>query len=167
MLFLIPARAGSKRLPGKNKRLFCGLPLYQWSVATARRVMAKDDTVYVSTDDLDILCETGGEGRPAGLCRDDSTTQSLIDWLFSLSFPHEVIVLLQPTSPTRPDSLVRKLIAHGGQVRSVTNGQPNGQCWVYRRGQTEWVDVETEIGHDIDTLEDFQAAEMDMLRRFL
>lgn len=166
MLWLIPARAGSKRLPGKNKRLFCGLPLWRWSQATAHRVRSWDDRVLVSTDDLDILCDTGGCERPESLCRDDSTTQSLIDWLWSLPYAHESICLLQPTSPTRPDSLVRQLIAHGGQVRSVTNGQPNGQCWIYRKSHTGWIDIETEKGHDIDVLADFEAAERDMLRRF-
>ena len=77
------------------------------------------------------------------------------------------VCLLQPTSPTRSDALVLRLLAHGGQVRSVTDGQPNGQCYVYRRGATGWVDMETERGHDIDTLEDFEWAERDFSRRCL
>jgi len=62
--------------------------------------------------------------------------------------------------------MVRMLMAHGGQVRSVTDGKPNGQCYVYRKGHEGWIDIETERGHDIDTLEDFIAAEQDMLKRF-
>lgn len=171
MLFLIPARAGSKRLPGKNKRLFCGLPLWEWSFATAMRCKQAGNEVMVSTDDRNILNmakELGpyAQFRPAHLCRDDSTTQALIDWTFAIRLPEVAICLLQPTSPTRPDSLVRQLIAHGGQVRSVTDGKPNGQCYVYRKGHEGWIDVETEKGHDIDTLADFEAAEQDMLRRF-
>lgn len=165
-LFLIPARAGSKRLPGKNKRLFCGLPLWRWSQMTAYRVKERADRVLVSTDDLDILCDTGGCERPESLCQDESTTQSLVDFMFSLPYAHDTICLLQPTSPTRPDSLVRMMLAYGGQVRSVTNGEPNGQCWVYRRGVESWIEVETERGWDIDTLADFEAAERDMMRRF-
>lgn len=165
MLFLIPARAGSKRLPGKNKRLFCGLPLFLWSVAQARRVMSETDQWTVSTDDQDIAGVMGFSLRPAHLATDDSPTLDLVNWAFD-RFSHDSIVLLQPTSPTRPDSLVRQLIAHGGQVRSVTNGVPNGQCYVYRRRHGGWIDVETEKGHDIDTLEDFEAAERDMMRRF-
>lgn len=166
MLFLIPARAGSKRLPGKNKRLFCGKPLWKWSLETADRCRGETDGVYVSTDDEDIIADWGTAPRPARLCGDESKTEDLVAWVFE-RFPHrDSICLLQPTSPTRPDSLVRQLIAHGGQVRSVTNGVPNGQCYVYRKGHEGWTDIETEQGHDIDTLEQFQAAEQDMLRRF-
>lgn len=165
--FLIPARAGSKRLVNKNVLLFCGAPLYRWSLMTALRIRKPQDAVLVSTD-IDELLQTEkyATARPDCLCRDDSTTQSLIDFLFSLSCAHDTICLLQPTSPTRPDSLVRMMLAYGGQVRSVTNGEPNGQCWVYRRGHEGWIDIETEKGHDIDMLADFEAAERDMMRRF-
>jgi CMP-N,N'-diacetyllegionaminic acid synthase len=166
MLFLIPARAGSKRLPGKNARLFCGIPLWEWSCATACRVAADDDYVVVSSNDHQILEQSFVMRRPEELCRDESTTQELVDWIYDKFPSQDSICLLQPTSPTRSDSLVRMMIAHGGQVRSVTNGQPNGQCWVYRKGHAGWIDIETEHGHDIDTLEDFQSAEQDMLRRF-
>ena len=165
-LFLIPARAGSKRLPGKNKRLFCGLPLWQWSIATACRVSQSEDLIIASSDDHEIEWSTYGMQRPADLARDDTTTQEVVADIFN-KFPSQTsIVLLQPTSPTRPDSLVRQLIAHGGQVRSVTNGVPNGQCYVYRKGVTGWTDIETPIGVDIDTLQQFEEAEKDMLRRF-
>ena len=167
MIFLIPARAGSKRLRYKNKLLLCGLPLWRWSAATAIRLAGITDKVMVSTNDLDILCneESFIHERPGNLCGDQSTTQELIDWLFA-STKHDTIILLQPTSPTRPDHLVRMMIARGDQCRSVTNGEPNGQCWIYRRGATEWVDVETERFHDIDTLEQFNEAEKAMMERF-
>ena len=164
MLFLIPARAGSKRLPGKNTRLFCGLPLWLWSLATAQRIAGNGDYIRVSTDDLDIL----RSGHPhvfvrhTDLCQDRTSSLEVVAAYLEC---HDVC-LLQPTSPTRTDSLVRKLIAHGGQVRSVTSGKPNGQCYIYRRGQTEWTDIETEQGHDIDTLDQFNEAEAIMLGRF-
>lgn len=167
-LFLIPARAGSKRLPGKNKRLFCGLPLWMWSWATAQRVHGPNDCIIVSSDDPDIYGPAKTMPRPADLAKDDTTSAELVRRYQEAGdvMGHGDVVLLQPTSPTRPDSLVRQLIAHGGQVRSVTNGVPNGQCYVYRKGHEGWIDVETEKGHDIDTLEDFEAAERDMMRRF-
>lgn len=165
-LFLIPARAGSKRLPGKNKRLFCGLPLFLWSVATARRVMSGTDQWYVSTDDQDIADVMGVRLRPDHLATDDSPTADLVSWCFERFSDHDSVALLQPTSPTRPDSLVRQLIAHGGQVRSVTDGVPNGACFVYRRGMEGWTDIETPPVEDIDTLDQFIAAEKEMLKRF-
>ena len=167
MIFLVPARSGSKRLVGKNKRQFCGLPLYLWSVATANRVKKISDNLLVATDDIGILDQRDLPcvRRPDSTCTDDSPTQDLVTWIMEV-FGADDVVLLQPTSPTRPDSLVRQLIAHGGQVRSVTNGAPNGQCWVYRKGHEGWIDIETEKGWDIDVLSDFQAAEQDMMRRF-
>lgn len=164
-LFLIPARAGSKRLPGKNKRLFCGLPLWRWSMATARRVGVDGDIVFVCTDDPDIADDAKSGIRPSHLGGDHVTTQEVVDHVFS-SLPCDTIVLLQPTSPTRPDSLVRQLIAHGGQVRSVTNGVPNGACYVYRKGMEGWTDIETPPMADIDTLDQFIEAEKEMLKRF-
>lgn len=169
MIFLVPARAGSKRLPGKNKKLFCGLPLWRWSVATAERIRTpfSRDYIHVSTDDQEILDDwRAGPPRPKHLCEDTSATADLIEYMWQYSVGQDSICLLQPTSPTRSDSLVRKLITHGGQARSVTNGKPNGQCYVYRRGHTGWIDIETERGHDIDTLEDFIEAEKAMLERF-
>lgn len=165
MIFLIPARAGSKRLPGKNKRLFCGLPLWMWSWATAERVKGLDDGVIVSTDDTDIHTDWRGIMRPAHLCGDDVPMKAVIDYYFTQT-THANICLLQPTSPARPDSLVRMMLARGDSCRSVTNGKPNGQCYVYRRGMPDMVDVETEQGHDIDTIEQFNEAEKAMMERF-
>lgn len=167
MIFLIPARAGSKRLPGKNKRLFCGLPLWMWSLATASRLWSREqDAVILATDDEEIARVAMVPLRPLEISQDDTPTQAVVDWAWALAPTQDALCLLQPTSPTRSDHLVRRLIAHGGQVRSVTDGKPNGQCYVYRRGVTGWIDIETEKGHDIDTLEDFHAAERNMQRRF-
>ena len=161
MIFLIPARAGSKRLPGKNKRLFCGLPLWMWSWATAKRIMGPHDQCLVSSDDKEIYEPSGGMPRAAKWCTDEATMHPMIDMLLGVG----PVCLLQPTSPTRSDSLVRMMIARGDSCRSVTDGVPNGQCWVFRDGMQQ-VDVETNKGHDIDTLEQFNAAEQDMLRKF-
>jgi hypothetical protein len=162
MLFLSPARAGSKRLPGKNKRLFCGLPLWMWSLATAKRLARSLDTIVVSSDDPDIYRATGDEPRPAEWSTDLSPSEQLIDHYTQF----DDVCLLQPTSPTRTDSLVLGFIHSGESCRSVTNGEPNGQCYVFRKGRRFVHDIETSQGHDIDTLEQFQAAEQDMMRRF-
>jgi N-acylneuraminate cytidylyltransferase len=171
-LFLIPARAGSKRLKNKNRLPFCGLPLWMWSYATAMRVKSEGDVIVVSTNDQEILemakclaCDS--EFRPEHLCQDDSTTESLIDWIFKWYPEQDSICLLQATSPTRSDTLVRVLAKYTNeafQVRSVTDGLPNGQCYLYRRNGGPWVGLPTDKGHDIDTAEDFAAAERDMLK---
>ncbi len=167
MLWLIPARSGSKRLPGKNKRLFCGLPLWLWSFATATRCMGDTDRIIVSTDDDDILriveaIGPFGSRRPDHLCGDDATSQSLIDYTFEQYPAENAVVLLQPTSPCRRDGAVHRLIAHGGQVRSVheKTGEPDGNVYVYRRGETGWTGIPLIISHgDIDDLSQFNEEE--------
>jgi len=164
VLYLIPCRAGSKRLPGKNKRLFCGLPLWMWSWATAKRVMGPNDQCMVSSDDPEIYGITGDLRRHEKWCADESVVTEMIETLLVF----DDVCLLQPTSPTHPDLLVRSMVALGGSRRSVTDGKPNGQCWIFRRGwQMDMIDFETERGADIDFLADFEAAEADMKRRFL
>ncbi len=175
-LFLIPARAGSKRLPGKNKRLFCGIPLWMWSLATANRVRGPNDKVVVSSDDPEIYRYGPWEPRAVALCQDETKTIEVVQGFLKF----DSVCLLQPTSPTRSDALVRMMLDCGRPCRSVTDGKPNGQCYVWRHVPTHglsskyesWTgvpvleDIETERGFDIDLLSDFEAAEQEMLRRF-
>jgi pseudaminic acid cytidylyltransferase len=50
---IIPARGGSKRIPRKNIKLFCGKPMIVWSIETAKQ-SGVFDAVWVSTDDQEI-----------------------------------------------------------------------------------------------------------------
>jgi|TARA_A100001391_G_scaffold184988_4_gene153277 N-acylneuraminate cytidylyltransferase len=52
-LAVIPARGGSKRIPRKNVRTFCGKPMIAWSIETAR-MSGCFDRIVVSTDDREI-----------------------------------------------------------------------------------------------------------------
>lgn len=165
MLWLVPCRGGSKRLPGKNVRMFCGLPLWMWSIATACRIASDEDIIIASSDIPSILETPWGMQRSADLCRDDTPTMAVIDDVWSKFPAHDALTLLQPTSPTRRDGLVREMATRGDACRSTTNGTENGQCWVFRKGM-EMVNVETFPGDDIDTEEDFLAAERKMMERF-
>lgn len=67
-LCIIPARGGSKRIPRKNIRDFCGKPMMAWSIAAAQ-ASALFDHIIVSTDDDEIAavaeCQTlGWAGYP-------------------------------------------------------------------------------------------------------
>lgn len=53
-LCVIAARAGSKGVPSKNSRLFCGKPLFEWTLRQALRLHFVDH-IYVSTDSQEIL----------------------------------------------------------------------------------------------------------------
>ena len=55
-LAVIPARGGSKRIPRKNIRPFCGKPIIAWSIAAARQ-SGCFDRVIVSTDDLSVRAD--------------------------------------------------------------------------------------------------------------
>lgn len=110
-LFIIPARAGSKGLPGKNIKLLNGKPLIYYSVEFARK-FTSDDYICVSTDGLEIiekLKEIEYEVpfiRPSELATDNSSTNDVI--LHALNFykdkiEFDTVILLQPTSPIRSE----------------------------------------------------------------
>ncbi len=114
-LAIIPARGGSKGVPGKNIREIGGKPLIAWSIGQAKAVSAIA-RVAVSTDDPVIAAvarEYGAEvpfQRPEALARDTTPTEPVmlhaVDWYQKNGFIPDAVILLQPTSPwRRPGSL--------------------------------------------------------------
>lgn len=110
-LFLIPARGGSKGIPGKNIKPLNGKPLICYAIDAAREVANSDEDICISTDDegiANVVREYGLEipfMRPDELARDNSGTYEVImhalDYYKSQGREYEVVVLLQPTSPMR------------------------------------------------------------------
>ena len=110
MLGLIPARAGSKRLPGKNLLCLLDRPLIAWSIDAGKK-SAIIDNVVVSTEDKEIIQvakKYGADGiieRPFELATDHASSNDvLIHALDTLSLRGEAysyVALLQPTSPLR------------------------------------------------------------------
>jgi len=108
VLAIVPARAGSKGLPGKNVRLLAGKPLLAWPIAAAR-ASAHVDRVIISTDSqafADIAVEHGAEApflRPAELASDTAPSIDFIlhavDTLAAGGDVYDYVVLLEPTSP--------------------------------------------------------------------
>ncbi len=80
---IIPARSGSKGLPGKNLRLFNGKPLIAWPIIAAKSCK-KIDTVLVSTDSKEIAIQAKLFGasvpflRPSNLAKDNTTTEATL-----------------------------------------------------------------------------------------
>lgn len=107
---VIPARGGSKGLPGKNTRPLAGKPLIAWSIEQALEC-GRIDCVHVSTDDEEIADVARAHGaevpylRPAALAQDTTPTEPVItyalDWYERAGRTFDAIVLLQPTSPVR------------------------------------------------------------------
>ena len=105
-LAIIPARAGSKRLPKKNKLIFANKPLIAWSIEAAK--MSKYiDEIVVSSDDKDILAiaqeyDVKSLYRPEELSDDTTSTTDVIQHILkNIKKDFDYIVLLQPTSPLR------------------------------------------------------------------
>ena len=106
-LGIIPARGGSKGLPGKNTRLLAGRPLLEWTVRAAR-ASGRIDCLILSTDDAGIAaagtacaCEVPFL-RPAELAGDKTPMIDVVlHALDTLGGGFDLVVLLQPTSPLR------------------------------------------------------------------
>lgn len=114
MIALIPARGGSKRIPGKNLKPLCGHPLIAYTIGAAKESGAFD-AIYVSTDDAEtaqIATDGGVEviERPPELATDSSPD---IQWmqhaLGLIGFePFQCWAILRPTSPFRTAETIRR-----------------------------------------------------------
>ena len=107
----MPARGGSKGIPYKNRRLFLGRPLIEWTILSALH-SAVCDRIVVSTDDqevADIALACGAEVpffRPEHLATDKATTLSVVSHTVDVLEIQEAyvasdIIILEPTSPGR------------------------------------------------------------------
>ena len=140
VLAIIPARGGSKGIPGKNIKSFAGYPLIAYSILAALR-SERVNRVIVSTDDEEIARtarEWGAEVpfmRPAELAQDHSTDYPVIvhalKWLEEHENYHaDVVVQLRPTSPVRPRNLVDEAVSillANPKADSVRGVVPSGQ----------------------------------------
>lgn len=121
-LYLIPARGGSKGIPGKNIKPLCGVPLIGHTIRQALAVADAADVV-VTTDDEAIAAVARAEGasvpfmRPAELASDTASSRLAIlhalDSMKNLGVLYDAVVLLQPTSPMRlPSDITRAITAY-------------------------------------------------------
>lgn len=106
---VVPARAGSKGLPGKNTRLLCGKPLLAWSIEAAL-ACPKIESVWVTSDDEHALriaeaCGARAYRRPPQLANDTAPMGAVIaDFgrhLQSLGDPPEAVMVMYATHPLR------------------------------------------------------------------
>ena len=80
---IIPARGGSKGLPGKNIKIFNGKPLIAWPILAAKQC-EKIDQIIVTTaskeiaEKADFFGATVPSLRPANLAQDDTTTEATL-----------------------------------------------------------------------------------------
>ena len=121
MLAIIPARSGSKGLPGKNIRSFAGHPLIAHSIFMAKMCPAIS-RIVVSTDDpkiAEVARDYGAEVpflRSKELSRDDTPMWPVIRHALKIleeksSQKYDMVLLLDPTSPGRTPEDVEKALA--------------------------------------------------------
>jgi CMP-N,N'-diacetyllegionaminic acid synthase len=119
ILVLIPARGGSKRIPGKNIKLLGDKPLITWTIEAAKGIPEICD-ILVSTDSPEIASIAEGAGasvpwmRPIELATDTATSVDVaihaLDWYESTYGAVDGILLLQPTSPFRRKKTIVRAI---------------------------------------------------------
>jgi pseudaminic acid cytidylyltransferase len=112
---IIPARGGSKRIPGKNIKPFAGRPIIAWSIEAARNC-GLFDRIIVSTDSAEIGAaarQCGAETpfvRPAALADDFTTTAAVVEhavgWLREHDEAVNSVCCIYATAPfIRPEDL--------------------------------------------------------------
>ena len=133
ILGVIPARGGSKGLPGKNILELCGKPLISWSIEAGLE-SALLSTLVVSTEDESIARIAMSWGawvpflRPPELATDTATSFDTV--LHALNFceretnvTYDYVLLIEPTSPLREqsdiDGIIKKLIDQSEQYDSI------------------------------------------------
>jgi CMP-N,N'-diacetyllegionaminic acid synthase len=119
VLGLVPARGGSKGVPGKNIKPMAGKPLLAWTAEAARA--SRLDRVVLSTDDEAIAAAGRACGlevpfmRPPELGRDDTPGLDVVvhavQTLWDAGYRPDAVMLLQPTSPLREASHIDRAIA--------------------------------------------------------
>lgn len=119
ILGIIPARGGSKGIPGKNIRLLNGKPLLYYSIHAAQ-MSGLVDRLILTTDSMEIAQvgkELGAEVpfiRPAKLARDDTpmlpVLEHVVNFVESGNWQADIILLFQPTAPLRQPEQIQAAV---------------------------------------------------------
>jgi len=136
LLGIIPARGGSKGIPGKNIKLLGGKPLIAYTALAAQS--AGIFSRVILTTDSEEIAEVGRQCgvevpfiRPPELARDETpmlpVLQHAVNWILSQDWNPDAIVILQPTAPFRRSTDLRSafdlLNAHS-EIDSVVSVEP-------------------------------------------
>ncbi len=150
VLGIIPARAGSKRVPDKNIRLLANKPLIVFTIEAAIKSKYLDRFI-VSTDSAKIkeICVKAGAEvpflRPPQLSTDEVADKPVIlhtiDWLIrNENYQSDIIVLLRPTTPFKTPEIIDAVIdflikTNADAVRTVTKVEGvHHPYWMYQKG---------------------------------
>lgn len=120
VLAVVPARMGSKGLPGKNTLSLCGKPLIVWTLEKAK-VSKYIDHILVTTDSKltqEIALNCGVEApflRPKDLSSDTATSIDVVKHCLDFyekeySQTFDLVILLEPTSPLREEGDIDQML---------------------------------------------------------
>jgi len=142
---IILARGGSKGIPNKNLKKFCGKPLLIWSINHAKKVRGIS-SVWVSSDSkkiLDIAKKSGANiiTRPKRLSKDSST--SVLGWIHAINKIQEEgikikeVVALQATSPVRESTDIEKGLKEfrNKKYDSMFSGSLIGDFYIWEKNK--------------------------------
>jgi N-acylneuraminate cytidylyltransferase len=154
ILYLIPARAGSKGLPGKNTKLLGDKPLILYSIDFAMKNINKGDELCISTNDKDVLTIASDLGihvpfnRPEELSSDIATSYDVI--MHAIKYYEEnnkyfdLVFLLQPTSPFRSqqdfENLIKSYDEDVEMVVSVKKAKENPYFTLFEENESGFLD---------------------------
>lgn len=120
ILYLIPARGGSKGLNRKNILNLANKPMINYTLDAVLPLINDNDEICVSTDNkeiIDVVKKNGVEvpfTRPSYLATDTSTTNDVInhalEWYSKNKIFFDIVVLLQPTSPLRTTTHIKEAL---------------------------------------------------------
>lgn len=132
ILYLIPARKGSKGLPGKNTKLLRGKPLIDYSIDFALANLKIDDELCISTNDEAVIEIAKSKGisipfiRPEELADENASSHDVIihaiNHYENFNKTFDAVLLLQPTSPFRiQDDIIRLISEYDENTEMVVS----------------------------------------------
>lgn len=154
ILYLIPARKGSKGLPGKNTKLLGDKPLIEYSIDFALNNVKKDDALCISTNDETVIAIAESKGitipfiRPEELANDSASSHDVIIHAINqyekLNQTFDAVLLLQPTSPFRIQddftNLIKEYSVDTDMVVSVKLAKENPYFTLFEENSEGFLD---------------------------
>jgi len=141
ILAVIPARGGSRGVPGKNIRSLLGKPLIAWTIEAAQQSRYLDRIIVSSNDRaiIDVAQRYGCEApfvRPGELSQDDTPGIDPILHALDQLPGYDYVLMLQPTSPLRTSEDIdacMELCIKSGASSSVSVVEPDkSPFWMYQ-----------------------------------
>ena len=112
ILIIIPARAGSKRIKGKNNKPFNGIPLVEHSIRYAQHCIGTDIVISTNDKQIELIAQQYNVPilwRDESLATDHTPTREVVkDVIAQTDKIYDYIVVLQPTNPLRPKKMFKE-----------------------------------------------------------